>query len=615
MTFLSPIAALIAAGITIPALLALYFLKRRRRLVPVASTLLWKKAIEDMQVNAPFQRLRRNLLLLLQLLALACLLFALARPAMEHSVAAGGRTVIVIDASGSMNATDGSPTRLDAAKDEALKVIDEAATAMVISFAQQARVVQPFTSDRALLRQAVRSIDATDQQGRIEPVLRLVEPFALEDDELVMMVFSDGRLSDQATQTLRGAELRFVQVGENETNNVAITAMSARRDLENPTQVAVFVRVTNYGSEKVDATVTLERDDAMWDVRRVPLPAGHGASLQFAVDAPGAVFVSASHDVDDALEADDSAALSVAPPRRAVVAVVTPGNAFLMRAARASGAAEVLEVRPDEYAAGPPDADVFIFDRYVPLQSPQRDSVYFGAAPPIDGLQLTDVEGGNHIILDWRRDHALMRYVAMDDLLLGETKRLVLPDGARTLMTADAGAAMAIVERDGVRHVVAGFDVLQTNWPMQVSFPVFIANAVDWLSLRGAADAGGGYAPGDAAVVETSRDAAAVTYFGPVTLEAKANAGRATLPVFRRAGVYYVDGDAPAPFDRVAVNMTGGDESDLTPADQLAIGAETAAAIKADSAQVRREVWRWFVLAVLGVLMVEWLVYVRRMHL
>ena len=79
-TFLNPWFAAAAAALAIPALLILYFLKLRRRELAVSSTFLWKKSIQDLQVNSPFQKLRRNLLLLLQLILLALLLLALARP-------------------------------------------------------------------------------------------------------------------------------------------------------------------------------------------------------------------------------------------------------------------------------------------------------------------------------------------------------------------------------------------------------------------------------------------------------------------------------------------------------------------------------------------------------
>src|ERR1700712_1369843 len=104
--FDNPIAGLIAAAIVVPALLVLYFLKLRRKEVAVASTLLWRKAIRDLQVNAPFQKLRRNLLLLLQLLILLALLLAFSRPVTSYRPPPGAVSVILIDRSASMSAKD-----------------------------------------------------------------------------------------------------------------------------------------------------------------------------------------------------------------------------------------------------------------------------------------------------------------------------------------------------------------------------------------------------------------------------------------------------------------------------------------------------------------------------
>src|SRR2546421_11195322 len=104
--FLNIWPALAAAAIVIPALLVLYFLKLRRREMPVSSTFLWKKAVQDLQVNAPFQRLRKNLLLFLQLLLLLMLLLALSRPVSNFTPGAGKLSVILIDRSASMSAAD-----------------------------------------------------------------------------------------------------------------------------------------------------------------------------------------------------------------------------------------------------------------------------------------------------------------------------------------------------------------------------------------------------------------------------------------------------------------------------------------------------------------------------
>ena len=92
MQFLTPLAFLLAS-LAIPIIL-LYMLKLRRKQIQVSSTLLWVQLLRDQQANAPWQKLRRNLLLILQLLILAALVVALARPAIQVPAVASGSVVV-----------------------------------------------------------------------------------------------------------------------------------------------------------------------------------------------------------------------------------------------------------------------------------------------------------------------------------------------------------------------------------------------------------------------------------------------------------------------------------------------------------------------------------------
>src|SRR5512147_3138162 len=123
MRFLSPSAFLFALlGIPI---LVLYMLKLRRREVEISSTLLWQMLLRDRQANSPWQRIKRNLLLLLQLLILSAVVFALARPALAVPSIAAGSLVVVLDASASMNATDVHPSRFAAGQAVVRGLIDQ----------------------------------------------------------------------------------------------------------------------------------------------------------------------------------------------------------------------------------------------------------------------------------------------------------------------------------------------------------------------------------------------------------------------------------------------------------------------------------------------------------
>src|SRR5205085_3852753 len=122
MSLLVP--AALAFSIIIPIILVLYFMRPKRQERVVSSTLLWQQALQDLQASRPWQRLRITPLLLLQLLAAIIIVLVLARPATFFSSPISGDTIIILQASASMQATDVAPNRFEAAKGQVSDLID-----------------------------------------------------------------------------------------------------------------------------------------------------------------------------------------------------------------------------------------------------------------------------------------------------------------------------------------------------------------------------------------------------------------------------------------------------------------------------------------------------------
>ena len=120
-------------AVTIPVVVVFYLLKRKRVVRLVSSTLLWQKFLADAQANSPFQKLRHNWLLILQLLLLALAILALSRPYFAGHTTASDLRVVILDASASMQSTDEEPSRFEKARAEALepakKVVRKAVSA------------------------------------------------------------------------------------------------------------------------------------------------------------------------------------------------------------------------------------------------------------------------------------------------------------------------------------------------------------------------------------------------------------------------------------------------------------------------------------------------------
>jgi hypothetical protein len=88
--------------------------------------------------------------------------------------------------------------------------------------------------------------------------------------------------------------------------------------------------------------------------------------------------------------------------------------------------------------------------------------------------------------------------------------------------------------------------------------------------------------------------------------------GDVVLPALERVGVYKTDPPIPG-YERMAVNLLDANESNLVPASSAPGGKPDD--VQKGSGKVRRDLWRYLVMAGIAFLFVEWWVYTRRVHL
>ena len=193
MQFIWP--TMLLTFLLVPLLVAGYlYLQRRRRRYAVRYASL--SLVRDALGRGPGRR--RHVPPALFLLALAFMLIAAARPQMVVSVPAQEGTVILaIDVSGSMQAMDVEPNRMDAAKSAALAFVDKQGPAVqigVVSFSGDASIVQAPTTDKDLVRAAIArlrpqrataigrgilvSLDAIFNEEEVPPSAKYLSPTA-----------------------------------------------------------------------------------------------------------------------------------------------------------------------------------------------------------------------------------------------------------------------------------------------------------------------------------------------------------------------------------------------------------------------------------------------------
>ena len=645
--------AILAAAL-IPPLIILYFLKLRRRPQPIACTLLWKRAVEDLHANAPFQKLRSSLLLFLQLLAILLLAFSVMQPQLRAGSRKSGKTVLLIDNSASMTATDteDGATRLEHAKRRAIERIEEmysggllssdAGETMVVAFSDRVEITSRFSSSRQELLDAVERIRPTHGETELAEALELARAFTTNVDPdsdrplgepATLELFTDGRIHDMDDQVLRGETMIYHRFGTADADNVALGAIDVKRPFDRPTAVEVFAALLNYGREEVACDVQLSVSDTARAVREITLPAatidaGSGALLpgrNNVVFTPfeqprGAVIEIAVLREDD-LMADNVAQVVAPPPKRLSVGLVAPKN-FLIRTVLEGMALERLDVLTSQQYERLADRkeldgyDVIVFDNYAPPAGVMPPGRYlaFGRTPPLAEFSEFG-ESEAQIVIDLKSGHPALRFVNLDQLYIAESRLVQPSDEVEVLAEGTQGPIVLFVSRGSMQVLYVTFDPAMSNWFRLRSWVTFNQNAVNYLGTIGEGLTSEGFAVGAALTTRLPASATDIELLlpdGTVEPLSPTDPTMLTWGPIRLAGLYVLNWDAPDSADRqarpFAVNVLSEREGRIDAVQTLEIGQDMVAGTAGD-AGAYTPLWPYAVGFCLLVLMFEWWVY------
>ncbi len=456
-----------------------YMLRLRRQPAQISSLLLWQRVLQDHAANAPWQRVRRNLLLLLQLLILALLVLALARPFRTVEAKVQGNVILLLDASASMQATDVVPNRLEAAKAEALNIVrtlrpDDTVSLIVVEAVPRPLIVTEGTLDRNALEEAIHNVQPTNTSANWETAIALAAASAASQANSTVVILSDGAIPTDLP--ILPAPVRWLTIGEG-TDNQGIVAMATREGRNGP---ELFTQITNFADIPAEALIEIRVDGQLFDARNLSLPPYPDGSqgLTFTGLPADAARIEAELNHNDDFQLDNSA-WTLRQKTGGRVLLVSQGNLFLERAFSLIPGLSVAQTNPDNY---PPEEtfDLTIFDRTVPNILPTGNMLFI--APPestplftVQGTFSNTVQTGRP-----RTDHPLLNFIDFSNLHIAQAQAVQAPPWATTLLNSRGGPLLIAGETDERRVGIITFDLLRSDLPLQIDFPILVANLGRW---------------------------------------------------------------------------------------------------------------------------------------
>ncbi len=188
--------------------------------------------------------------------------------------------------------------------------------------------------------------------------------------------------------------------------------------------------------------------------------------------------------------------------------------------------------------------DLVIFDRIAPPKSLPPGGYLLIDTACAQACADLGAEVQRPTVIDSNRKHPASQYVDFSEVRIAQARYLKPKGWAVPIIDGEKGALGAAGANGGRRFVQVGFDLLQSDFPLHVGFPIFVANCLDWLAPANNAGAGDSIRTGQAAYIDVPPDVRELTVTDPA---GEQHAVKVTgVPVIyeetERAGIYQVTG-------------------------------------------------------------------------
>ena len=587
----------------IPVIIIMYLLKQKAVDTPVSSLFLWREMYRNVEANTPWEKLKKNWLLILQILTLIVLVFALTSPYILSGSVGADHAIIVIDNSAGMNASyDENNTRLQHAVEEAQDYVRSLKTGTGISIItsnNKATLVLSNSDDKSQALNELKAIEPTYVAGDCTPGIEMVKAMQTQWESVETVCFTDTNVSMEQIQgyivdmyvPVENAGVEYVGHGMNNG------------------KLVVLAKIANYGAEERVMDVNLYGDDELLQIKSVIVAGGESQVVYFdKVDFAGKA-LSVEITGQDAIKEDNICYDVLEDEQITKVLLMTEANVYLEKAlmlvdgieiTKSNDIASFTDFTTQEY-------DLYIFDGMVPDVLPAEGNMMFMNVE-CDALYETISPMGGVMVATAK--HTVTEY--LEDLTFGVSSVYALekPEWAETFLKVGDATVGFIGKKDAQTVCVMGFDFHNSDLPLKMEFPILVYNMVNECTSSGLIGETVVNA-GDTVSVNGKLNVKLPTMIMPDGSREELGDYRINYTNTYALGVYEVEQNQNGEMVKsaFAVNFPAS-ESKVTQA-PLAVMGEDSETVKTTVTGML-DLRNLIIIIALGLLGIEWIAYIRR---
>lgn len=452
--------------LTIPPVIMLYILKRKYKEEVISSSLLWKEVYKNTRANTPWEKFKKNIMLLLQIIIILSIILALMSPFISIGGKSYKNVIIVIDNTASMNTIyDDIKSRLEQGKTlakEYLNSTKDGTNTYIISYDGTSNLLLNGDFNKSNAASIIDKIIASYSSGDISDVVSFVK--AIGDgigEEYEALIFTDKQV---AISDING---RIVYLG-NSGLNASVDNVSHKFVDD---KVKVIANVTNNGDSLYEGDFSLYNGEELVAVQGVTLQVGESKTLSFELDSLNSDYLKGELSRKDILIEDNTYYHVVNENKVKKILLVTDENVFLEKAFGIIENTEVYKTNDVSNITENDEYDLYVFDNKMPKVMPNKGSILF--INPNSNEFFNVVEGGE-IGQATAVKGSVSSYLEDTQFTLSEYNIIETPYYGTNILTIDNNSIGFKGEINDRKIAALSFDLHSTDFALKKEFPILI---------------------------------------------------------------------------------------------------------------------------------------------